>query len=106
MVSAHYAPAGTFISASVIGNPAESDDALSRRPNPDDELVRRRGPTWRRLGVYRIEHAQPALIPPAIDPHVRASRVAPGLHAIGDHRATSSINGAMLSGRLCAESIG
>lgn len=108
MVSKHYAPAGAhLISASVIGNPAESDDALEAAVRTQmTNWFGAEVSTWRRLGVYRIEHAQPALIPPAIDPHVRASRVAPGLHAIGDHRATSSINGAMLSGRLCAESIG
>lgn len=108
MVSKHYAPAGAhLISASVIGNPSDSDDALEAAVRT--QLTNWFGSDvsgWRRLRTYRIEHAQPALIPPAIDPHVRASRVAPGLHAIGDHRATSSINGAMLSGRLCAEAIG
>ena len=108
MVSKHDAPAGAhLISASVIGNPSDSDDALEAAVRT--QLTNWFGSDvsgWRRLRTYRIEHAQPALIPPAIDPHVRASRVAPGLHAIGDHRATSSINGAMLSGRLCAEAIG
>lgn len=108
MLSRHYAPSGAhLVSASVIGNPSDNDKSLETAARAQltgwfgDDVAK-----WRHLRTYRIEHAQPALIPPAIDPHVRASRVAPGLHTIGDHRATSSINGAMLSGRLCAEAFG
>ncbi len=107
LVSRDYAPAGThLVSATVIGNPDIDDAALERDARA--QLTKWFGADvakWRALRAYRIAHAQPALIPPAIDPHVRASRVRPGVHVVGDHRATSSINGAMLSGRLGAEAV-
>lgn len=107
LASEHYAPAGAhLVSATVIGNPVESDDALLHAARA--QLASWFGAqvnAWRHLRTYRIRHAQPALIPPAIDPHVRASRIRPGVHVAGDHRATSSINGAMLSGRLAAQNV-
>jgi phytoene dehydrogenase-like protein len=107
LVSRDYAPAGAhLVSATVIGDPSEDDASLERDARA--QLTKWFGGDvrkWRALRTYRIPHAQPALIPPAIDPHVRASRVRPGVHVVGDHRATSSINGAMLSGRLGAEAV-
>lgn len=107
LASEHYAPPGAhLVSATIIGDPSEPDAALEHAARA--QMTRWFGPqvnAWRALRTYRIPHAQPALIPPAIDPHVRASRVRPGLHVVGDHRATSSINGAMLSGRLGAEAV-
>lgn len=107
LVSSDYAPAGShLLSASVIGDPSEDNDTL--RDAVVDHLASWFGDdarAWKHLRTYRIPHAQPALNPPAIDPHVRASRVRPGVHVVGDHRATSSINGAMLSGRLGAEAV-
>ncbi len=107
LVSRDYAPAGAhLVSATVIGDPDKDDAALERDARA--QLTKWFGADvakWRALRTYRIAHAQPALVPPAIDPHVRASRVRPGVHVVGDHRATSSINGAMLSGRLGAETV-
>jgi phytoene dehydrogenase-like protein len=107
LASEHYAPPGAhLVSATVIGNPTDSDAALEHAARA--QLASWFGAqvnSWRALRTYRIHHAQPALIPPAIDPHVRASRIRPGVHVAGDHRATSSINGAMLSGRLAAQNV-
>jgi phytoene dehydrogenase-like protein len=107
LASEHYAPTGAhLVSATVIGNPTDSDEKLEHAARA--QLASWFGApvnSWRALRTYRIHHAQPALVPPAIDPHVRASRIRPGVHVAGDHRATSSINGAMLSGRLAAQNV-
>jgi phytoene dehydrogenase-like protein len=58
---------------------------------------------WRHLRTYRIAHATPALIPPALDPVEKPVRLSPSVYVCGDHRETASMNGAMRSGRRAAE---
>jgi hypothetical protein len=58
---------------------------------------------WELLRVDHIAHAQPTQIPP-FHPR-RAVRVADGLFVAGDHRDTASIQGALFSGRRCADAI-
>ncbi len=60
---------------------------------------------WRFLRSYRIPHALPEQLPGSLDPPARPARIRPGLYVCGDHCASASINGAMLSGRLAAESL-
>lgn len=107
LVSPACAPAGAhLVSVMVIGNPSLPDADLDRAVRA--QLNGWFGPIvshWRCLRTLRVAHAQPALTPPAIDPHVRASRVRPGMHAVGDHRATATIDGALRSGRLGAEAV-
>ena len=59
--------------------------------------------TWRHLRTYRIVHGQPDQNPP-FSPR-RTQRVSDGLLVCGDHRDTGSIQGAMFSGRRCAETL-
>ena len=59
--------------------------------------------TWRHLRTYRIAHGQPDQSPP-FAPR-RSQRVSDGLYVCGDHRDTGSIQGAMFSGRRCAETV-
>eukprot|EP00741_Cyanophora_paradoxa_P006546 tig00001024_g6336.t1 len=54
---------------------------------------------WRLLRVYKIRHAQPALRPV----EARPAALAPSLFVAGDHRDTTSFNGAMESGQRAAE---
>jgi len=60
---------------------------------------------WRHLKTVRIDHALPDESPAARRSRTLASQVAPGLFVCGDHCTTASINGALASGRLCAEAV-
>ena len=86
------------------GSPSFDDDSLNRMVRK--QLKRWYGlvvEEWRLLRIYRIAHGQPVVSPLEAR---RDPRLAPGLYVCGDHRSTPSIQGAMESGRLAAESIG
>lgn len=97
-----YAPEGSaLVSVSVLGT-GEGEDVGAVR----DQLRAWFGPrvsTWRHLATYDIAHAQPDQRPP-FTPE-RPVRLAEGLYVAGDHRNTSSIQGALLSGRRAAEAV-
>ncbi|MGH3096204.1 MAG: NAD(P)/FAD-dependent oxidoreductase [Streptosporangiales bacterium] len=58
---------------------------------------------WELLADYRISHALPAMAAPH---RLRApTRVSPGLYVCGDHRDTSSIQGALASGTRAARAV-
>jgi phytoene dehydrogenase-like protein len=59
--------------------------------------------TWEVVTAQRIPHGQPRQTPP-FSPK-RSVALAPGLFVCGDHRDTASIQGALFSGRRCAEAI-
>lgn len=70
------------------------------------QLVRWWGPevaSWDVLAVHRIEHAQPSAVPPFGPKRVQS--VGDGMWVCGDHRDTPSIQGALFSGRRCAEAL-
>lgn len=104
MVSPSYAPEGdNLISVTVVGWPTRDDQTLVQMVR--GQLKRWYGlvaQEWRLLRIYRIEHALPVTYPMTWQ---QAPRVTPGLFVCGDHRATPSIQGAMESGRLAAESL-
>ncbi|HKA68295.1 MAG TPA: NAD(P)/FAD-dependent oxidoreductase [Actinomycetes bacterium] len=58
---------------------------------------------WDHVETYRIPAALPAMTPP----HQvrRPVRIAHGLYVCGDHRATGSLQGAMVSGRRAARAV-
>ncbi len=58
---------------------------------------------WRHLRTDTIAHGQPTQ-PPSFPPKQRTA-LGDGLHVCGDHRDTASIQGALYSGRRCAETI-
>ncbi len=58
---------------------------------------------WDHLTTYPIAHALPAM--PASHPLHRRVRLGQGRYVCGDHRATSSIQGALASGRRAAQAI-
>jgi phytoene dehydrogenase-like protein len=60
---------------------------------------------WRHLKTVRVDRALPDESPAARRTRQAASQVAPGLFICGDHCTTASINGALASGRACAESV-
>ena len=101
-ISSHYAPNGQHLIAAAI--PQSMDESL-------EDTVRQQlrdwwGPqvdTWKHLKTYRIAHGQPDQSPP-FSPKKKI-RIAENLFVCGDHRDTASIQGALFSGRRCAETI-
>lgn len=108
VVSPGYAPSGhTLISASTVGVPDADDASLEAAART--QLARWFGAAevdaWTHVRTYRIAHAQPSMTPPALDPPARPVRQDAGLWVCGDHRDSSSINGALAAGRRTGEEI-
>jgi phytoene dehydrogenase-like protein len=101
-VSPHYAPAGQHLIAAAMPGVIDGDlEAAARR-----QLRAWWGAgvdSWRHLRTYRIAHGQPNQNPP-FNPEKSVS-IGDGLFVCGDHRDTGSIQGAMFSGRRCAEEV-
>ncbi len=101
-VSPHYAPHGQHLIAAALPGLADGDlEAAARR-----QLRSWWGAqvdSWRHLRTYRIPHGQPGQDPP-FNPKKKVS-LGNGLFVCGDHRDTGSIQGAMFSGRRCAEAV-
>ena len=101
-VSPDYAPAGRHLIAAAMPGIADGDlESMAR-----NQLRTWWGPQvdgWRHLRTDRIAHGQPAQDPP-FSPKKTVS-LGQGLFVCGDHRDTGSIQGAMFSGRRCAESV-
>lgn len=104
MVQPAYAPEGEFlVSVTTLGNQTRDDQTLVNMVRA--QLKRWYGLValeWRLIGLYRISHAQPVVFPMEWSQETRAGD---GIYVCGDHRATPSIQGAMLSGRLAAEAL-
>ena len=61
---------------------------------------------WERLAEYVLPQALPAMMPPHdFTQAVRAGGTTTGVYVTGDHRDTSSIQGALVSGRRAAEAV-
>ena len=60
---------------------------------------------WRHLKTVRVDWALPDESPAARRSRATAPQLAPGLFICGDHCTTASINGALASGRACAEAV-
>lgn len=101
-VSRHYAPEGQHLIAAAIPQSLDSDLETQVRKqlrswwgSQVDE--------WKHLASYRIPHGQPDQSPP-FAPKQRV-QLTESLFVCGDHRDTASIQGALFSGRRCAEAI-
>lgn len=101
-VSSAYAPRGQHLVAAalpgVIDGNLEEQARVQLRSWWGSQVD-----TWRHLRTYKIEHGQPAQDPP-FHPKKKVS-LGEGLFVCGDHRDTGSIQGAMFSGRRCAEAV-
>ncbi len=104
-ISRHYAPTGRhLVAAAIPGHPAlETDDLEHAARDQMREMFGTSVDTWTHLRTYRIEHGQPDQSPP-FDPRQRVS-LGNGIFVCGDHRDTASIQGALFSGRRCAEAV-
>jgi predicted NAD/FAD-dependent oxidoreductase len=67
------------------------------------KLYRSNTDRWEPLAAYSIPHALPSMAAP--HPLRRRVRLEPGRYVCGDHRDTSSIQGALVSGRRAAVAI-
>ncbi len=101
-VSPHYAPAGAHLIAAAV--PQSLDDSLETQVR--QQLRSWWGSSvdeWTHLRSYRIPHGQPDQSPPFSpkkNVHLRDN-----LFICGDHRDTASIQGALYSGRRCADAV-
>lgn len=84
------------------GNDGELHDAVRRQAAG---WFGQSAHAWRHLKTVRVDHALPDESPVARRSRSMASQVAPGLFVCGDHCTTASINGALASGRACAEAV-
>jgi phytoene dehydrogenase-like protein len=104
-VSRSYAPPGqSLVCVTVPGKPLQDDAGLEIAVR--EQLWRwfgRATREWQHLRTYRIAHALPDLTPLRVSE--QPARLRRGLYVCGDHRATASINGAMVSGRKAAEAL-
>ena len=106
-VAPTYAPAGRHLVAAAV--PGCNEGSLQAADLAD--VARRQlrsmfGPmvdAWRHLRTYRIAHGQPDQSPP-FNPKDEVV-LGEGLFVCGDHRDTASIQGALYSGRRCAEAV-
>jgi phytoene dehydrogenase-like protein len=60
---------------------------------------------WRHLATVDVRHALPDESPAARRSRLVGPMAAPGLWICGDHCGSASINGALVSGRRCAEAV-
>lgn len=100
-----YSPDGrALVSASVVGPPLGDPRRLERAVRTHlGVLYGVSTQRWEHLATYDLPEALPAMPPP--HDFRRPVRLQPGLYVCGDHRDSSSIQGAMVSGRRAAEAV-
>ena len=108
LISGEYAPAGRhLVACNCVGQAALVPDG----PIADsvmEQMTRWFGgqvADWKLLRIIRIRHALPAQPPGWLEPVDRPTKLASGVFIAGDYRSTSSIDGALRSGRLAAEAV-
>ena len=101
-VCSGYAPAGSaLVSATILGDAdADTKKAVCRQLT---EWYGNEVEDWRLLHQTFVAHALPVQVP--FLPLDQAARTDPGIYVCGDHRATPSLQGAMVSGRQVADAI-
>ena len=101
-VAPDYAPAGRSLIAAAC--PGVADAAAETAVRLQLEKIWGEAVIgWRHLRTDVIEHGQPRQ-PPGFSPKQRVA-LGDGLFVCGDHRDTASIQGALFSGRRCAEAV-
>ena len=105
-VSASYAPPGqSLISVSTLTTCPHLPDDEELQKKVKEELSEWFGKgetsSWTHLKTYRIGYAQPNQAPPTNA--FRSEALGRGLWVAGDHRTTSTLDGALKSGRVAAE---
>ncbi|KAJ4967143.1 hypothetical protein NE237_018992 [Protea cynaroides] len=106
-VASSYSPPGkTLVSVSVIGTCAGvSDDDLTAEVIQElsgwfgNSTVE----SWKHLRTYRIRFAQPNQSPPT--DLKKNPKIGSGVYVCGDHRNSATFDGALVSGRIAAETL-
>ena len=101
-IAPSYAPADKHLIAAALPAVAEGDlESIARTQLRDwwgDQVD-----GWTHLATYRIPHGQPTQSPPFAPKQSVA--LDDGRFVCGDHRDTASIQGALYSGRRCADAV-
>ena len=106
--AAGYAPAGkSLISVTVLGsvNQEAEENMTQDVIHQLKDWFGAQVDGWYPLRTYSISYALPKQTPPALTPVTKPATRDDGIFVCGDYLDTASLNGAMASGRLAAESI-
>ena len=97
-----YAPTGQhLIAAALPGYVGDDVEDVARKQL--HTMFGSQVESWRHLRTYRIAHGQPDQSPPFTPK--KKQHLDNGIFVCGDHRDTASIQGALFSGRRCADSV-
>ena len=97
-----YAPTGQhLIAAALPGYVGDDVEDVARKQL--HTMFGSQVESWRHLRSYRIAHGQPDQSPPFTPK--KKQHLDNGIFVCGDHRDTASIQGALFSGRRCADSV-
>lgn len=105
-VAPEYSSDGRAVVAAACPGPAGAVDADELVRDVRRQMVEWFGPAaqrWQHVRTHVIAHGQPDSSP-SFHPKRRLS-VREGIHVCGDHRDTPSIQGALYSGRRCADEL-
>ena len=97
-----YAPVGQHLIAAALPG-CIGDDVEDIARQQLQAMFGAQVESWRHLRTYRIEHGQPDQSPP-FNPK-KKQKLDNGIFVCGDHRDTASSQGALYSGRRCADSV-
>ena len=101
-IAPSYAPVGQHLIAAALPG-CIGDDVEDIARQQLQAMFGAQVESWRYLRTYRIEHGQPDQSPP-FNPK-KKQKLDNGIFVCGDHRDTASTQGALFSGRRCADSV-
>jgi hypothetical protein len=106
-VSPTYAPSGgSLVSVTVLEG--ASSDGMRLETEVRNQLRSWFGAgvqRWKHLRTYHLPFALPEQKPPSANSHPKPAKIRKGMYVAGDYRDTSSIQGAMISGRRAADAV-
>jgi phytoene dehydrogenase-like protein len=106
VVAPSYAPPGMhLISVTVLREAADENAALAEVLAQLEDWFGQEVRDWKHLRTYNIPQALPDQSLTCGGVRQSGVRVQKGLYVCGDHRASASLNGAMLTGRRAAEAV-
>jgi len=101
-IAPSYAPEGQHLIAAALPG-CIGDDVEDIARQQLQTMFGTQVESWRHLRTYRIAHGQPDQSPPFTPK--KKQHLDNGIFVCGDHRDTASTQGALFSGRRCADSV-